>query len=460
MKTKKLIGALYKILFAAPLIIGVSSYLYAGESFSDALYYSIKLYGMNYEKPEVFIAALELARWLAPLMTAASIMVVVKSLFSYLQVHIGAMGRNGNVVYGDSEYACMLCENEKSTVWCKGAPISYAKNHFIMFRSDMENLSFCQKNLHRMKGKNIYVCMNELDATLLKEMEGTSIKFFNPNDVIARRFWKERQLWVDAPAEYKIAIVGFGHLGRRMLEKALQLNLFSTKQKIKYYVFGNGKHFKISHSEMDLMNQDKILYFDEDSEEQWKKLKSMDMIVLTENSDMDLIQKVLCCSSPACKVYYYSPQDEKLSEFIDTDRLFPYGNSREVFTLENIKTDKLYRKAIALNREYVNKYHSSEWEQLTGFFKDSNISSADYGEIVGLLHKKGMSDRELAELEHIRWSRFYFLRYWKYGVPANGTNKDEVQKIHKCLLPFAELDDNEQKKDFDVIEQWKDSTDR
>ena len=153
MKTKKLIGALYKILFAAPLIIGVISYLYAGENFSDALYYSIKLYGMNYEKPKFFIAGLELARWLAPLMTAASIMVVVKSLFSYLQVHVGAMGRNGNVIYGDSGYADMLYENEKSTVLCKDAPIGYAKNHFIMFQSDMENLSFCQKNLQRMKGK-------------------------------------------------------------------------------------------------------------------------------------------------------------------------------------------------------------------------------------------------------------------------------------------------------------------
>lgn len=452
---RKLIGILYKILFVIPLLLGIRGYLHAGENFSNALYYSINLYGLNYEETESFLVGLEIAKWTAPLMTVASIMVVVKSLFSYLKVHLGAIGKNSNVVYGNSPYAEVLCENESRVVLGKDVPIGYAKNHFIMFDSDIDNLSFCQRYLQRLKGKNVYMCMNEMDATLLKEENSMQIKFFNPNDVIARSFWKERQLWVEAPEEYKIAIVGFGNLGKRMLEKALQLNLFSSKQKIKYYVFGNSKHFKISHLGMDLMNQDKILYFDEESEEQWKKLKSMNMIVLTENSNIDLIQKVLCSSSPTCKVYYYSPKDEKLGDYIAMDRLFPYGNSKEVFVFDNIKTDKLYENAIALNQQYVNKYHTAQWEQLTGFYKDSNISSADYGEIVSLLHKKGMSDRELAELEHIRWCRFLFLRYWKYGVPANGTNKDEVQKIHKCLRPFAELDGTEQKKNFDVIEQWK-----
>lgn len=59
---KKLIGTLYKILFVVPLVVGVASYLYAGENFSDALYYSIHLYGLSYEKPEISIVWLEIAR--------------------------------------------------------------------------------------------------------------------------------------------------------------------------------------------------------------------------------------------------------------------------------------------------------------------------------------------------------------------------------------------------------------
>lgn len=455
MKMKKLIGTLYKILFVVPLVVGVASYLYAGENFSDALYYSIHLYGLSYEKPEISIVWLEIARWLAPLMTAASIMVVIKSLFSYLKVCVGAVSKKNNVVYGDSIYADILCSNEKNVFLCKGLPIRYAKNHLVMFDSDIENLSFCQKYSQQMKGKNIYVCMNEMDSNLLKEQSALHIKFFNPNDVIAREFWRSLKLWDVAPLEYKIAIVGFGNLGKRMLEKALQLNIYAEEQKIQYYVFGNAKHFKVSHTNMSLMNQDQILYIEKESEEQWEILKSMDLIILTEQTEVNLIQNILNCSDPMCKVYYYSPNDDKLRDFIETDRLLPYGNSKEVFTLENIKTDNLYQNAIKLNQQYVDKYHTEEWEQLTGFFKDSNISSADYGNVIMELYKKGLNDTTLAKLEHIRWCRFHFLRYWRYGVPENGDSKDTGRKIHKSLIPFEKLDNTEQEKDYDTINTWK-----
>lgn len=458
MKGKKLFRIFYKILFVTPLVLGVVSYWYTGETFANALYNGIRLYGLNYETPKTPIVWLEIARWSAPVMTAASIMVVIKSLSAYLGVHFKAMGKNGHVVYGDSVYAEELCENEKKAVLCKAEPIGYAKNHFIMFDSELENLSFCQKYQNRMKKKSVYVCMNEMNDILLKNLGTDSkIKFFNPNDVIARSFWKKRQLWMDAPQEYRIAIIGFGSLGKRLLEKSLQLNLFSVNQRVQYYIFGDAKHFKVSHSHsgMQLMNQDQILYFDENSEEQWEQLESMDMVILTENTDMDLIQKVLCSSNPTCEVYYYSPKADRLCDFIEAERLQPYGRMDEVFTLENIKTDRLYQNAIELNKQYMEKYQSEAWEELNGFVRNSNISAADYGEVISDLLQKGLSDTELAELEHIRWCRFSFLNHWKYGVPGNGKNKDEEKKIHKCLVPFEELDEESQKKDMEVVDMWK-----
>jgi len=144
-----------------------------------------------------------------------------------------------------------------------------------------------------------------------------------------------------------------------------------------------------------------------------------------------------------------------LCDFIETDRLYPYGRMDKVFTLENIKTDKLYQNAIALNQQYVDRHHSAEWGELNGFLRNSNISAADYGEVIRDLLQKRISDEELAELEHIRWCRFSFLNYWKYGVPENGRNKDEDKKIHKCLVPFGELDAVEKQKDMDMIHMWK-----
>lgn len=145
MKTKKFFRVVYKILFAVPLVVGVRSYLYAGESLSNSLYYSIQLYGFSFKELKNAVLWLEFARWIAPMMTAASIIVAVKSAFTFLRVRIMAFRKSSNIVYGDSEYADVLCDNEKDAVLCKEVPISYAKNYFIMFDSDINSLSFCQR---------------------------------------------------------------------------------------------------------------------------------------------------------------------------------------------------------------------------------------------------------------------------------------------------------------------------
>ena len=58
---------------------------------------------------------------------------------------------------------------------------------------------------------------------------------------------------------------------------------------------------------------------------------------------------------------------------------------------------------------------------------------------------------KLSELEHIRWCRFHYINYWKYGVPENGKNKDEKRKIHSCLKGYYELPEEERRKDSAMI---------
>lgn len=72
-----------------------------------------------------------------------------------------------------------------------------------------------------------------------------------------------------------------------------------------------------------------------------------------------------------------------------------------------------------------------------------------------LVYHRKYSIDELAELEHIRWCRFHFLHGWQYGIPSNGKNKDSVLKLHRCLLPFADLDEADQQKNRDIIQQLK-----
>lgn len=457
MKIKKII---YSILFVTPLIIGVVSYMYEGKHILDALYYSICLYGFNYTGDETPVLGLEIARWLAPLMTASSVLLAAKFVLSYIYASVFAFRKDSNIVYGDSLHIKDFCHMENRVVYSDKVPIRHGKNHYIMFSSDADNFSFLQNNAKCFAGKNVYLCLNEMDAALLKSeiskkiSDNIRIKFFNANDVIARNFWKECQLWNNAKTEWKIAIVGFGSLGKRLLERALQLNLFATDQQIEYYIFGNCKRFELSHTSLDLMNRDKVFYYDTDSDEQWGLFCSMDLIIVSEETDVDLLQNILGCSSSKTIIYYYSPGDDNLCHYMETDRLLSYGYNHTVFTLENIKTDILYENAIALNQIYKKKYNSVDWSGLTGFVRESNISAADYGEIIQILHKKGLSEEELAKLEHIRWCRFHFLHYWKYGIPLSGTNKDKQKKIHKLLVPYDKLEIDGKDKAIEVIQMW------
>ena len=52
----------------------------------------------------------------------------------------------------------------------------------------------------------------------------------------------------------------------------------------------------------------------------------------------------------------------------------------------------------------------------------------------------------LAELEHIRWCRYHQFHNWRMGIPKNGARKDATLRIHKDLIPYDELTEEEKEK--------------
>jgi hypothetical protein len=249
-----------------------------------------------------------------------------------------------------------------------------------------------------------------------------------------------------------------------MLERALQLNLYSLSQQLTYYVFGEHRQYQALHKDLQLMNGDKIKYKKLEHREDWELLQEMSLIIMTEDVDIQKIQYVLDAST--CDVYYYSPEDEQLSSWINVKRLHPYGSCKDILTEENIKSDALYRHAKTLNASYSKKTTQSErekekaWQALNGFLKESNISAADYGEVLQSMHKISMCTTEekekLAELEHIRWCRFHFLHGWKYGKLPDGYRKDEEQKVHTYLIDFGTLPEDVKQLDRNAIAVYKD----
>ena len=71
----------------------------------------------------------------------------------------------------------------------------------------------------------------------------------------------------------------------------------------------------------------------------------------------------------------------------------------------------LIEKAQSLNTHYADQYGSEkDWNKLSGFLKGSNISAADFGEVLSVLNER-IGEEEQAELEHIRWCRYMFLPF-------------------------------------------------
>lgn len=466
---KSKIFRVLRFLVVIPFIVGSIGLLMLGRTPLDAMYGALTMYGMNLNIDEIN-TWVEVARWMAPMVLAASVLTVVNSLYHFLFVAIVTRKKGSNIIYGNSEEARLLCSCLKNAVLVDGRVRRKGANHIIMMESDMNSLSFYNRNRKALENEKTYICLKELNLDAIRQ-EG-KVVYFSVNDVIARLFWKEEyRTWETGTGTIHIALLEFGDLGQKLLNYALQLNLFSRNQKIVYHIFDIDKDAALLYENIHCMNQDElILHSDSTASQRFEILPEMDVIIITEEPDLGSIQKLLALCSMS-KIYYYDPNDRKIEYFLTAgDSLRGFGRSRQIFTDEYIKTDALYRDAKQLNFEYwklQNTKDSSKeysqvellsqkvWDDLPGFSKASNISEADYREVLKLLLDKGDHSEErleeLAELEHIRWCRFYFLHFWKYGIPESGDAKDSKKRIHRCLVPYKELDESEKLKDRNMV---------
>jgi hypothetical protein len=102
------------------------------------------------------------------------------------------------------------------------------------------------------------------------------------------------------------------------------------------------------------------------------------------------------------------------------------------------------------------------WDKLADTFKKANIEQAKYS--VQILQAAGFEVRQvenapvifddftrdelefMAELEHGRWNVERLRDGWRYGK-----HRDDAQKIHNCLVPWADLPEEIKKYDRDAV---------
>lgn len=259
----------------------------------------------------------------------------------------------------------------------------------------------------------------------------------------------------------------FGALEEQLLLWGLQNNIFHPEQELQYHIFGEAKRFRSVCHELDKV-EDKIIFHEEPWYERQELLREADRIFVSSGSKLlgDLLYAV-----PEKRIHVFAEQEEETSYYEEQSRLEVFFWKKEAQKIENILDDVLLIRAKSINLRYAHLYSGieetkqnmeMEWKKLDTFTKYSNISAADYHEVrLKMIDQwKKESGKEeldeedlscLAELEHIRWCRYHYLNNWSYGTPGNGKNKDVVKRIHRDLVPFVELTEEEKEKDKENI---------
>ena len=444
---KKIKKIIWLVIAVLPLVIGTIGYVISGEMLTNGLYAAFALYFTN-PVSDAYNLCVETARWTAPLVTATAILAVIQNVWSSIRCRFSLIGKRDSVaVYSDVERNIDF-EKGVGVIYPGETFKKYAREHIIMFSSDQKNLQFYEEHKDELSGKKVYIGLKDLECSILKPFSNASI--FDVNSAIARILWKRISLWNRTESEVNIVIMGDSALAGDILSTGLQLNLFSCSQHINYHVITDNAYLKTRLSDLRLMNDDEVHFYQSSDPGIWGIISEGDIVIISDNIDIEALETVVIKAVDA-EIYYYSPKDGDAGSYISYGNIIPFGRNETVYTDDNIRRKALVKKAIALNEHYANLYGSeNNWDLLSGFLKGSNISASDFGEVLSDLNDK-ISEEEQAELEHIRWCRYLLLNYYRYGVPESGKNRDDVKRIHKDLVKYSNLEPSERDKDKEAI---------
>ena len=409
----------------------------------DAVYESLKLYGGSTESGVEVGVLLEISRFLALAATFSILMNVFNKMgdvIDWFKLRLAG----STVVYGNSSYAEYMFESLAPRLRLRGGEklIKNASRHLLMFSDDTQNLEFYNQNYEFLKGKNVYIMLEDISR---QNIENPLITVFSIAENCARQYWR------DYPVEKseKIAIIGFGNVGKNILLYGLQMNLIDPGQCFEYHIYGDGTEFRREHTELDKMDPDQIVFHD-DGIYGYTEMAEFDRIIIcgstNENCNIAVVSKLLAAAPVNRQIYVYTPNGDIITNLFGKDRLICFGTTKEMVSIDIILNEKSMKAARKQHEFYVKQYGGTPWEKLDCFKRYSNVSSSDYMYMVKRLFERGLPWDRIAELEHIRWCRYHYIHNWKYGAET-----DSSKRIHNCLIPFAELSEEEKLKDIEAI---------
>lgn len=459
---KKWIRKGWKLLFLAiPMAIGMYGFALEGTPFLQSIYACICLYGMGFNQtpPNIY---LEIARWLAPMVTASSVILVIAVLRRHLQGALARATGKSVAVYGKCPEKDVLLD----ALGKKGINLEdrFVDAHrYILLGTEQENLAFYSRYEKKLADRQVFLKCDGLPA---QASDRANLHLFCPEETAARLFWKENCLYplsVEKQHHLNLVFVGFGKLGRELLLSGLQTNIFSPDQKIAYHIIGQEQGFRQIYRCLDKI-EDPVNFYETAWTEHIELLQTADMVIVVEQEkQLSLLRDMtLSLNRP---VYVLTADRYGANMLSERMEIRPFRWQEVSYQPDAILSDKLYVYAKQINLSYAVRYEGAQetekdkedcWQRLNTFTRYSNISAADYHDMRRVMIGGRMlteADMEsLSELEHIRWCRYHYLNNWTCGDPGNGSNKDFQARIHKLLIPYGKLDPKDQAKDREVIE--------
>ena len=452
---------------ALPLALGSLGLMLAGEAFLDAVFDTVTMYVLNWGgKPANRLV--ELARWTAPLSTAAGIVLFIRPFARYLAAGIRYLtSRDSVAVYGD--HALYLALKKRCRV-TEGAESLLPAHRYLFFGGEEENLDSYLRFREKLKNREVTLRCSSLRT---QDVRDSRLHLFSAEETAARLFWRQADMITlfnrKGPA-LDVALVGFGALGEEVLTWGLQSNIFSPDQRITWHVFGSDGSFAALHPCLSQIG-DPVVFYGTPWQENLPVLEKADRVLVCGQEDQLALTQRLMSVLPGKTIDVFAVRKERFSLCEDAERLRLFDWKEEALTPENIFDAATLKRAKAINLRYAHLYRrvpetpenmESEWARLDAFGRYSNISCADYHEIrLQMLRAWGAEENAaslsaerlelLGKLEHIRWCRYHFLNNWTCGDPGQGNRKDPARKIHRDLVPWAELDRGEKEKDRENI---------
>lgn len=294
------------------------------------------------------------------------------------------------------------------------------------------------------------------------------LHFFDRNELCASMYWQHYPL---TRQERKVLLIGFGQLGRELLEQALLTNIFSPVRVTEYHVFGDASAFLLDHPQLGTSVSIGSVSPDRDSlilhTDPWNAdealLLSADRIILCSDDEAEntaLSRRMKTWFPVTGKLHLYC-------RCVLMDGLTVFGTDSEIFTPEAVLRSGLERMARQINENYRAACggNAPRWEELSAFLRRSNMASANHlrTKLRYLLDDDSLTEFTQAQLrqaydrfrelrteqpdlcrriEHDRWVRFHAMYNWRYAP-----KRDNSRRFHPLMVPFDDLTLADQAKD-------------